>query len=177
MIQQLVLSEGLLQGVTSPWRKVKSVLHLHQFQIVSHTQHQCCYPRFRFIISVSNVPSCCCYLLCFCSFLPSLAAELLFSSCKLSFYCFALPVAAPPKSIAAPKKKVERTQSHKPRPTPPVADDNLPMASSLDNPLIQNNMLGARDATVLLLAQTRHSAHYAGSLLHDGPACMTVLLA
>lgn len=66
----------------------------------------------------------------------------------------ALPVAAPPKSIAAPKKKVERTQSHKPRPTPPIADDNLPMASSLDNPLIQNNMLGARDATVQLLAQT-----------------------
>ncbi|KAL3147967.1 hypothetical protein ABBQ38_014262 [Trebouxia sp. C0009 RCD-2024] len=54
----------------------------------------------------------------------------------------------PPKSISAPKKKVERTQSHKPRPTPSaVADDNLPMASSLDHPLIQNNMLGARDAT------------------------------
>lgn len=31
-----------------------------------------------------------------------------------------------------------------------VADDNLPMASSLDMPLIQNNMLGARDATVRL---------------------------
>ena len=57
---------------------------------------------------------------------------------------------APPKSIAAPKKKVERTQSHKPRPSAPmtVADDLLAMASSLDNPLIQNNMLGARDATV-----------------------------
>lgn len=62
--------------------------------------------------------------------------------------------AAPPKSISAPKKKVERTQSHKPRPTPSaVADDNLPMASSLDHPLIQNNMLGARDATVLPLAR------------------------
>lgn len=57
--------------------------------------------------------------------------------------------AAPPRSIAAPKKKVERT-ANKPKTTPPatVADDNLPLASSLDMPLIQNNMLGARDATV-----------------------------
>ncbi|KAL0028590.1 hypothetical protein WJX79_003897 [Trebouxia sp. C0005] len=54
----------------------------------------------------------------------------------------------PPRSIAAPKKKVERT-ANKPKTTPPatVADDNLPLASSLDMPLIQNNMLGARDAT------------------------------
>lgn len=54
----------------------------------------------------------------------------------------------PPRSTAAPKKKVERTPN-KPKTMPPatVADDNLPMASSLDMPLIQNNMLGARDAT------------------------------
>ncbi len=59
--------------------------------------------------------------------------------------------AAPPRSTAAPKKKVERT-ANKPKIMPPVtvADDNLPMASSLDMPLIQNNMLGARDATVRL---------------------------
>jgi len=46
---------------------------------------------------------------------------------------------------------VERT-ANKPKIMPPVtvADDNLPMASSLDMPLIQNNMLGARDATVRL---------------------------
>ena len=89
----------------------------------------------------------------------------MFSKGKLCSDGSALSVAAPPKSIAAPKKKVERTQSHKPRPSPPVADDNVPMASSLDNPLIQNNMLGARDATVLLRAQTPHSAHFAGCLL------------
>ena len=60
--------------------------------------------------------------------------------------------AAPPRSTAAPKKKVERTPN-KPKTMPPatVADDNLPMASSLDMPLIQNNMLGARDATVSLM--------------------------
>lgn len=63
--------------------------------------------------------------------------------------------AAPPKSIGAPKKKVERSAAAKPRaPTPamhhPVADDNVPMGSSLDMPLIQNTMLGARDATVSL---------------------------
>jgi hypothetical protein len=59
--------------------------------------------------------------------------------------------AAPPRSTAVPKKKVERT-ANKPKIMPPVtvADDNLPMASSLDMPLIQNNMLGARDATVRL---------------------------
>ena len=34
------------------------------------------------------------------------------------------------------------------------------MASSLENPLIQNNMLGARDATVSLLAQTLYAAGY-----------------
>lgn len=63
--------------------------------------------------------------------------------------------AAPPKSIQAPKKKVERSAPSKPRaPTAvahhPVADDNVPMGSSLDMPLIQNTMLGARDATVRL---------------------------
>lgn len=49
------------------------------------------------------------------------------------------------------------------------------MASSLDNPLIQNNMLGARDATVLLLGQQPlHSAHCAGCLLYGVPACVSL---
>lgn len=44
MIQQPALSEALLQGVTSPWRRVKSALHLHLSQTVSHTQHHICCP-------------------------------------------------------------------------------------------------------------------------------------
>ena len=81
--------------------------------------------------------------------------------------------AAPPRSTAAPKKKVERT-ANKPKIMPPVtvADDNLPMASSLDMPLIQNNMLGARDATVRLrlvvLLSISCIALYAGVVTDGG---------
>lgn len=63
--------------------------------------------------------------------------------------------AAPPKSIAAPKKKVERSAPAKPRQPAPAATlafsaagDGVALGSSLDMPLIQNTMLGAHDATV-----------------------------